>query len=431
MSRTKIITDPDEIAKGPRLGDIVTERVDAVGPVTDGGSWGGTIVRIEREVPDSTTLTVPFGPKMLRETLCAAQAGIRRSDVQPDRADEHVARLEQLIAECDRHRPLGPDGKHGQLHTATCGCDDVPERYRPEAPEWKPGTVGTAETPDGPGRRVMRTEPRDLDAGDPRRGFIRTVWVDAHGTWLTDGEVDSFAPDGAEALRTEAARLGAAFDDLTERWKVQNSDLARLRRELEAEQRGRNTLAAGLEAERDEAREFLDHLGFWLVAETRREPVTREQAVKYAIAEIEELQAEVNRLNGLIQSDAETSRKALTEVERLRAARTLPMRVQVAEALAGHMTMTVTDMHRCACHAPLAPSVDPHMAEQAHLTHVAEVVLALFEQGGAAPKVAREQAAEVLYLNECDHAWSEANEQDWGVYMNAAAVVIARMGGAE
>lgn len=319
----------------------------------------------------------------------------------------------------------GPDVRILQHH-------DHLDVFRP-VPEWKPGTSGTAETPDGPGQRVMRTEPRDLDAGDPRRGFIRTVWVDDRGTWLTDGEVDSFVPDDAEALRTEAARLGAAFDDLTERWKVQNSDLARLRHELEAEQRGRNALAAGLEAERDEAREFLDHLGFWLVAETRREPVTREQAVKYAIAEIEELQAEVNRLNGLIQSDAETSRKALAEVdrlrcfvdtsgqqliedrnrlqaeiERLRAARTLPTREQVAGLLArrfgGEAAAWMTD---------------------------AASILHLFEQGGAAPKVTQEQAAEVLWLRDDQRPWSEATRHDWAVYMNSAAVVIARMGGAE
>jgi predicted unusual protein kinase regulating ubiquinone biosynthesis (AarF/ABC1/UbiB family) len=27
---------------------------------------------------------------------------------------------------CDAHRPLGPDGKHGDRHTKTCGCDETP-----------------------------------------------------------------------------------------------------------------------------------------------------------------------------------------------------------------------------------------------------------------------------------------------------------------
>ena len=58
---------------------------------------------------------VPDSPKMLRETLCAAQAQVRNL--------VHSDRIGRLIAECDRHRPLGSDGKHGDLHTATCGCD--------------------------------------------------------------------------------------------------------------------------------------------------------------------------------------------------------------------------------------------------------------------------------------------------------------------
>lgn len=73
-----------------------------------------------------TTLTVPDGPKMLRETLCAAQAALGEQQLG-DRRREHIARLGRLIAECDRHRPVGSDGKHDNRHTATCGCGDVPE----------------------------------------------------------------------------------------------------------------------------------------------------------------------------------------------------------------------------------------------------------------------------------------------------------------
>ena len=53
------------------------------------------------------------------------------------------------------------------------------------------------------------------------------------------------------------------------------------------------------------------------------------------------------------------------------------------DTLAGHMTITLTDMHRCACHAPLAPSVDRYMAEQAHLTHLSAIIRAAL-LGGAA-----------------------------------------------
>lgn len=70
-------------------------------------------------------LNVPDGPKMLRETLCAAQAAVGFVFAEDDRMPEHVDRLQRLIEECDRHRPLGPDGKHDYRHTETCGCEDV------------------------------------------------------------------------------------------------------------------------------------------------------------------------------------------------------------------------------------------------------------------------------------------------------------------
>lgn len=69
------------------------------------------------------TYTVPDGPKMLRETLCVAQARIGNSPLDHGRRDEHMDRLQRLLDECDRKRPLGPDGKHGDRHTPECGCD--------------------------------------------------------------------------------------------------------------------------------------------------------------------------------------------------------------------------------------------------------------------------------------------------------------------
>lgn len=78
-----------------------------------------------REAPE-TAYVVPDGPKELRETLCVAQTYIGLSD--DSRKREHSDRLQRLIDECDRHRPVGPDGKHGDKHTPTCGCEDKPVR---------------------------------------------------------------------------------------------------------------------------------------------------------------------------------------------------------------------------------------------------------------------------------------------------------------
>lgn len=61
------------------------------------------------------------GPKMLRETLCVAQTHVGLSG--DNRAREHVERIQQLIDQLDEHRPLGSDGKHGDRHTLTCGCE--------------------------------------------------------------------------------------------------------------------------------------------------------------------------------------------------------------------------------------------------------------------------------------------------------------------
>ena len=55
--------------------------------------------------------------KMLGETLRIAQSRCHRSP--HDRA-----RIQVLLNEVNRHRPVGSDGKHGDRHTRTCGCED-------------------------------------------------------------------------------------------------------------------------------------------------------------------------------------------------------------------------------------------------------------------------------------------------------------------
>lgn len=68
--------------------------------------------------------------KMLRETLASAQSALLAQLPVPMseaargvRITLDVERIGRLIAEIDRQRPLGPDGKHGDLHTPTCGCE--------------------------------------------------------------------------------------------------------------------------------------------------------------------------------------------------------------------------------------------------------------------------------------------------------------------
>jgi hypothetical protein len=70
------------------------------------------------------TYTIPDNPKMLRETLSVAQSQIDQYESRMPRGAEHANRLQRLINECERKRPTGPDGKHGNRHTPECGCED-------------------------------------------------------------------------------------------------------------------------------------------------------------------------------------------------------------------------------------------------------------------------------------------------------------------
>ena len=70
-------------------------------------------------------LRVPTSVKMLRETLCLAQHAMHQCDNGRDAniRQSDFDRISDLIRQCDEHRPLGVDGKHGDLHTDTCGCE--------------------------------------------------------------------------------------------------------------------------------------------------------------------------------------------------------------------------------------------------------------------------------------------------------------------
>lgn len=76
--------------------------------------------------PTADLRVEPSDLKMLRETLCMAQTALQTSPttIAQGHTASHVVRLGRLIAEIDRHRPLAPDGKHGDLHTPTCGCGE-------------------------------------------------------------------------------------------------------------------------------------------------------------------------------------------------------------------------------------------------------------------------------------------------------------------
>lgn len=69
--------------------------------------------------------TVPHDPKMVHEAMCLAEGVISRQDVGVGRDVRYLQIISDFIKECERKRPLGPNGKHGNMHTAECGCEDV------------------------------------------------------------------------------------------------------------------------------------------------------------------------------------------------------------------------------------------------------------------------------------------------------------------
>lgn len=67
-------------------------------------------------------INVTDNVKGLREILCLAQYVGNQTD--GINHSLYNRRIQEIINELDKHRPLGSDGKHGNLHTATCGCKD-------------------------------------------------------------------------------------------------------------------------------------------------------------------------------------------------------------------------------------------------------------------------------------------------------------------
>jgi hypothetical protein len=81
--------------------------------------------------------------KMVREALCvAASSPLVQAAGSPG---AYTGVLQRLIDDIDRQRPLGPDGTHGDRHTATCGCIDVAGLPRVEKGDpitvWRGGEV--------------------------------------------------------------------------------------------------------------------------------------------------------------------------------------------------------------------------------------------------------------------------------------------------
>ncbi|CCW14625.1 hypothetical protein [Rhodococcus aetherivorans] len=64
--------------------------------------------------------------KTIHEALCVAQTAIGNFPEQPTNWPPYIQVLQNLINDIERQRPIGSNGKHGNLHTPNCQCEDKP-----------------------------------------------------------------------------------------------------------------------------------------------------------------------------------------------------------------------------------------------------------------------------------------------------------------
>jgi hypothetical protein len=132
-----------------------------------------------------SAINSPDSLKMVREALCLAETWLQGVH-DTGQAEEARGTLQRLIADIDRQRPLGPDGKHGDRHTPTCGCEDVGGELRLRVdpsgePLLRPDDVVSIMNGDGgivarfrvlvpldSTVRVVRVDPADEVKGDKR-----------------------------------------------------------------------------------------------------------------------------------------------------------------------------------------------------------------------------------------------------------------------
>lgn len=131
--------------------------------------------------------------KSVREALCIAQT--RLGDSTQDASARYI--LQALINDIDRQRPLGPDGKHGNRHTPTCGCDDKPPTHHVMAsgsplPNLDIGDYLTVKWPDRPESRYHVTGISPDGTYDLAVDPPGPMLIPVAGTWRMHGPLPGF-----------------------------------------------------------------------------------------------------------------------------------------------------------------------------------------------------------------------------------------------
>lgn len=101
------------------------------------------------------------GLKATREALCVAQAWLGGVHDNGEAA-RAITTIQHLIDDIDRQRPLGPDGKHGDRHAPTCGCEDAVTMALTANPDFYLRAGETLTIRDGDGTVIYRGRVLDV-----------------------------------------------------------------------------------------------------------------------------------------------------------------------------------------------------------------------------------------------------------------------------
>ena len=113
-------------------GELFLTRDDVVYVIYNQGDWKRVVDNAVHEAvhAERTRIESKHSLKMVREAICVATTALNQVGLM------HAADvLSDLIPDIDRQRPLGRDGKHGNLHTPWCQCPDKSDAVAPPAPE--------------------------------------------------------------------------------------------------------------------------------------------------------------------------------------------------------------------------------------------------------------------------------------------------------
>lgn len=91
-------------------------------PAMLAGPDGSVTAHVEGSAVRST-----YSIKTVGEALAVAQTAVANFYPPGEYRDRYARVLDDLSADVARQRPTGPDGKHGDRHTPTCGCDRTDE----------------------------------------------------------------------------------------------------------------------------------------------------------------------------------------------------------------------------------------------------------------------------------------------------------------